>query len=94
MLCDHIGRVLNGVARLLIGAGLLQNMRREHIADIVGPMRQQPIDRPSTGIGIVDAMPLYCEPPGLIEGRLVIGSTCRAGLHGLDEESGGIRPSP
>lgn len=47
----HIRRVLDGVARLLIGAGLFQNMSGEHIADIVRPMRQKTLDGAAPRIG-------------------------------------------
>lgn len=46
MLGDHLGRVLDRIARLFVGAGLLQDMRRQHVADIVRPVRQQALDRP------------------------------------------------
>lgn|GEM_PF-6196834 len=39
VLCDHVGGVLDGVARLLIRASLLQDMGREHVPDIMRTVR-------------------------------------------------------
>ncbi len=41
MLLHDIGHVLNGVARLFVGAGLLQDMRRDNDPQVMGIMRQQ-----------------------------------------------------
>lgn len=36
---DHFGGVLDGIARLLVGARLFEDMRGEHVTDIMRPMR-------------------------------------------------------
>ena len=38
MFGDHFGRVLNGVARLFVGAGGLEYVRGEHVPDTMGPV--------------------------------------------------------
>lgn len=53
MLGNHVWRVLDGVARLLVGSGLFQDMGREHVADIVRAVRQESGDGAAVGIGIV-----------------------------------------
>ena len=73
MLADHLRGILNSVTCLLVGAGLFQDMGRQHIAHIVRPMREKPFDRAAPGPGIEDAVALNDEPPGLIECVLVIG---------------------
>ena len=40
VLGHHLGGVLDGITRLLIGAGLLENMGREHVPNIVRAVRQ------------------------------------------------------
>ena len=37
---DHLGRVLDGVARLLVGAGDLEDMGRQNVADVVRSVRE------------------------------------------------------
>lgn len=39
MLLHDIRRVLNGIARLLVGAGLFENVGRQDIAQVVRPVR-------------------------------------------------------
>jgi len=39
VLSNRVRRILNGIAGLLIGAGLLQYMRRQYIPDVVRPVR-------------------------------------------------------
>lgn len=72
MLGDHLGGVLNGVARLLIGARLLEDMGREHVAHILWPVRQQTLDGTAAGVGVADAIALDREAPGLIKGVLAV----------------------
>lgn len=63
MLLDHVGLILDGVARLLVTAGLLQDVRRQHVADIVRSMRQKALDGTAIRIRIVDPVPLGNEAP-------------------------------
>ena len=72
MLGDHVGRVLDGIACLFIGPGLLQNMGRKHVADIVWAMRQQALDDAATGVGVEDAIALDGKFPSFVKGRLVM----------------------
>jgi hypothetical protein len=51
VLCDHVRRVLDRVARLFVGAGTLQHMGREHVADVVRAVRQKARDGASAGVG-------------------------------------------
>ncbi len=46
VLLHDVWRVLNGVACLLVGSGLLQNMRRKNVAQVMGSMRQKPLIAP------------------------------------------------
>ena len=46
MLLDHVGRILDGVTGLLVGTGLLQDVGREDIADIVWAVGSQPLIAP------------------------------------------------
>jgi hypothetical protein len=65
-------------------------MGGEHIADTVWAVRQQPLDRAAIRIGIMDALALDCEPPGLIEGILAIGGILAGEFHRLHEQRAGI----
>lgn len=87
MLGDHLGRVLDRVARLLEAACLLEDVGGQHVADVVRPVGQQTLDGPTLGIGVVDPMPLDDVAPRLVERCLVISGSRAALLHGLDEES-------
>lgn len=72
VLLHDIGRILNGIARLLVGSGLLQNMRRQNVPQVMRSMRQEALDRTPSGIGIIDAVTLDDSPPSLVEcGRIV-----------------------
>jgi len=82
---DHLGGVLDRVARLLVRARLLEDVGGEHVPDIMRPMRQQPLDLAAAGVRVVDAIALDRQTPGFIEGRPVIGSVPAVGLHRLDE---------
>jgi hypothetical protein len=46
VLGNHLGRVLNGIAGLLIRAGLLEDMGGKHITNIMRTMGQQPLMTP------------------------------------------------
>lgn len=52
VLRDHLGRVLDRVARLLERAGLLQDMGGEHVAYVVRTMGEQASDTYRTGGGV------------------------------------------
>lgn len=82
----HIRGVLDRVACLLVGPGLLQDMGRQHVADVVWPMRQQPRNRAPPGERIVDAVALDRQPPGFIERGLVVGRIRARSLDRLHEE--------
>lgn len=86
MLRDHVGCVLDGVARLLVGAGLLQDMSCEYVPDVMRTMRQQAFNGASSGIWVVDAVSLDRERPGFLEGCLIVGRIGRGNLDGLHEE--------
>ena len=90
MLGHHLRRVLDRVARLLVGAGLLQNVGGQHIAHIVRAMGQKPLDCAATGPRVEDAVTLDDEPPSLIERILIIGGFGAGHLRRLDEEGPGI----
>ncbi len=94
MLGDHFGGVLNGVARLLVGASLLQDMGRKHVTDVMRTVREQPLDRASSGIGVIYAVALNGVTPGLVETGCVIGRVGAGRLDRLDEERSGIRGGP
>jgi len=87
VLLHDVGRVLNGVACLLVGSGLLQNMRRKNVAQVMGSMRQQALDRTPSGIGIIDAIALDDRPPSIAEGCRVVGRIKAGGLERLDEQA-------
>ena len=72
VLLHHVRSVLDGVTGLLIAAGLLEDMRGQHVAHVVRTMRQQAFDGAATGIGVVDPIALDDQAPGLVERRLVI----------------------
>ncbi len=46
VLLNDIGRILNCVAGLLVGSGLLQNMRRENVRRLCGPCGSRPLIAP------------------------------------------------
>lgn len=58
VLGEHLCGVLDGIAGLLVGAGLLQDMRRKHIADIVRTVREKALDRALPSPGVIDAVAL------------------------------------
>ena len=73
MLLYDIGRVLNGVARLLVGSGLFKDMRRENVPQVMRTMRQQALDRASPGVGVINSIALDDGPPSLVECGGVVG---------------------
>lgn len=73
MLGNDLRRILNGIARLLIGTCFLENMRGQNIPDVMWAVRKQALDRATPGVGIVDPVSLDGQTPGLIETRLTIG---------------------
>lgn len=46
VLLDHFGRVLDSIARLLKAAGLLQDVGRQNISEVVGPCGSRPLIAP------------------------------------------------
>src|SRR5690606_4308018 len=58
--------------------------------DVMRTMGQQAFNSASSGIGVVDAVSLDREPPGFVEGRLIVGCVRRGGLDGLHEEGSRI----
>lgn len=90
VLLHDIGRILDGVACLLIGSGLLQHMCRKNVPQVMRSMRQQALDRTAFGIGVVDPIALDDGPPRLVEGGRIIGGVDAGRLHGLHEERSGI----
>ena len=86
MVGDHLGRILDRIACLLVGAGLFQNMGGKHIPDIVRSVGKQPLDGSAAGIGIVDAIALDDEPPGFVKGRLIISRVLADHFDRLDEK--------
>lgn len=73
MVRDGRGRILDCIARLFVRSGLLEDVRRQHVANRVRPMRQQARDRAAPRPWIVDAVALNCQTPGLIEALLIVG---------------------
>ena len=90
MLLHDVGRVLNCVARLFVGSGLLQNMRCENVSQVMRSMRQEALDRTPSGIGIIDAVTLDDSPPSLVECGRIVSSINTGRLHRLDEKRLGI----
>lgn len=84
MLGDHVRRVLDRVACLLIGAGPFQNMGGEHVSDIVRSIGKKARDDSAAVVGIADALALDRHPRGFIEGRLIVGGVLD--FHGLHEQ--------
>ncbi len=68
VLLHDIRRILNGLACLLIGSGLLQDMCRKNVPQVMRFMRQQALDRTAFGMGVVDPIALDDGPPRLLEG--------------------------
>lgn len=94
MLGDHVGGVLDGIACLFIGSGLLHNMGGEHVTDIVWPMRQQALDHTTAGVGVEDAITLDGKFPNFVKGRLIVDGILAGRLDLLDEQGAGIfRPA-
>lgn len=85
MLLHDIGRILNGIACLLVGSGLLQNIHRKNVPRVMGSMRQQALDRTPSGIGIIDAVTLDDSPPSLVECGRIVSSIDAGRFHRLDE---------
>lgn len=94
VLGHHLRRVLDRVASLLVGAGLLQNVGGQHVAHIVRAMWQKSFDRAATGPRVEDAVTLDDEPPSLIECVLIIRGFGAGYFRCLDEESPGIGCRP
>ena len=90
MLSNHVRGVLNGIARLLIGPGPLEDMGGKDIAHIMRPVRQQSFNRPALGPWVIDPLALYRRPPRLIERVLAVGRVGAGHLRRLDEEGVGI----
>lgn len=65
-------------------------MRRKNVPQVMRTMRQQTLDRTSSGIGIIDAIALDDRPPSLVERRRVVGRIEAGGLDRLDEQGSGI----
>lgn len=86
MLCDHIRGVLNGIARLLVGPGPLEDMGGKDIAHIMRSVRQQAFNRPALGPGVIDPVALYRSAPCLIERVLTVSRIRASHLRRLDEE--------
>lgn len=87
---DHLRRILDGVACLLVGPGLLQDMSGKDVADVVGTMRQQALDGAATGVRVVDPIALDRSPPSLVKGRLVVRRILGLGFNRLHEKGGRI----
>lgn len=90
MLLHNIRSILDSVACLFIRPGLLEDMGRQNISDIVRPMRQQALDRAAAGIGIVDPISLDDGPPGFVEFGGVVGRVDASRLHRFHEQCAGI----
>lgn len=90
MLLHHIGGILDRITRLLVGACLLEDMRRQNIPDIVRTVRQQALDGAATGIGIVDSISLDDGSPSLVECRGVVCGFGTGRLHRLHEQGAGV----
>jgi hypothetical protein len=58
MFGDHFGRVLDGVACLLVGAGLLKDVGGKNVPHIMRPMRKKTVDRAPPSKGVQDAVAL------------------------------------
>lgn len=86
MLRDHLGRVLDRVAGLFIRSGLFQDMGRQHVAHIVGSMRQQPLDRTTICPWVVDPVTLDRGAPRLVKGVLAISGICARHLGGFHKQ--------
>ena len=54
--CDDFRSVLYRVAGLLERSCLLQNVRGQDVADVVGAVRKKASDRATLGVRIVDAI--------------------------------------
>ncbi len=81
VLLNYIGCILNCVARLLVGSGLLQNMRRENIPQVMGAMRQQAFDGTPPGVRVVNSIALDDRPPSFVERGRVVSCIGAVGLH-------------
>ena len=73
MLGDHVRRILDRVACLLIRSGLLEDVGGEHVPDIMWSVRQQALDHAAAGVGVEDAITLDGQLPGFVESRLIVG---------------------
>ena len=71
MLSNHFRRILYGVACLLVGTGLRQDMGGQYIANIVRPMGKQSLDRTAPGPRIVEAIVTGNHPTALTVETLV-----------------------
>lgn len=89
VLLDHVRGVLDRIAHLLVGSGQLEDVGGQHVPDIMGAVWQQALDRPAASIGIVDPVSLNGEPPGFIEGGLVVRGFSARLLDRLYKESAG-----
>lgn len=54
MLLDHVRRVLDRIARLLIGARQLEDMSSKNVSHVVRPVRKETLDSASTGVRVKD----------------------------------------
>ena len=87
----HLWRVLDRVAGLLIGPGLLENMCREHVTHVVWPVRQQTFDRATSCPRVVNTVPLDHGSPSLEKCVLGIGGIGASDFRCLDEKCAGVR---
>lgn len=80
---NHLRRALDSVPWLVVGSGLLQDMSSKDIADVVGTMRKQALDRAATGVRVVDPIALDRSSPSLVEGCLAERGVFARGLDRL-----------
>lgn len=86
VLRDHFGGVLDRIAGLFVGPGLLQDMRCQNVPDVVGTVGQQTLDGSALCPGVVDTIALDGSAPGLLEGVLAIGRIGAGHLRRLYEQ--------
>jgi hypothetical protein len=91
VLLHHVRCVLDRVTRLLVGAGLFEDMSCQDITKIMRAVWQQSYDGTATDIGIINTIALNDSPPGFVECGGIIGGI-QAGLAELGDSSLTRRP--
>jgi len=90
MLLNDIRCFLDGIAGLLVGSGLLEDMRCQNIPMIMRSVREQSLDRAAAGVRVVDSIALDNGSPSFIEFGGIVCRVQTGCLHRLDEQGAGI----